>query len=474
MFFQRYYLDCLSHASYMIGDEQTKSAVVVDPQRDIAIYEADAVEHGLTIKHVVLTHFHADFVSGHIELRDRFGAQIYFGAKAEAEFEFHPLHDGDQIDLGSVRLHALETPGHTPEGLSLLVYDDSFSTEQPYAVLTGDTLFLGDVGRPDLLASIGVTSDELATMLYHSLHDKLLKLPDETLVYPAHGAGSMCGKDLSDAAVSTLGEQRATNYALQPMSQDDFIAMVTTDLPEAPAYFGHDAVLNRQERPSLDSAIAESMKALPIDDVMSLASQGAQLVDVRDPIEFAGAHLKGSLNIGIDGKYATWAGTMLDKVEPIVVIADEDRVEEAITRLGRIGFDHVRGYLKGGMSVLSERPELVVQTRRISPSVLAGESQDSTIIDVRSEKEWSQGHLHNSLNIPLNQLGRRLSEIPRDGQVIVHCQGGYRSSIAASLLQKHGWDDVIDLIGGYKAWTTLGLPADEVESSTSTCSLPGS
>jgi glyoxylase-like metal-dependent hydrolase (beta-lactamase superfamily II)/rhodanese-related sulfurtransferase len=437
----------------MIADEQTKTAAVIDPQRDINIYVNDARERGFEIKHVILTHFHADFVSGHIELRDKLGAQIYFGARAEAEFEFQPLREGDSIKLGSVRLVVMETPGHTPEGISLVLYDDATDADMPKAVFTGDTLFLGDVGRPDLLASIGVTAEELAEMLYDSLHRRILTLPDETLVYPAHGAGSMCGKQLSDEAVSTLGEQRRYNYALQPMSRDEFVKMVTADQPEAPAYFAHDAMLNRQNRPSLETSLSQSLNPLELDRVLQLQDEAAQIVDVRDAASFAAAHLRGSLNIGIDGRYATWAGTMLQKDSPIVVIAEEDRVEEAIMRLGRIGFDNVVGYLQNGMLALDQRPELLSQTPRITAVAMHELEEKPTVIDVRTPTEWDAGHIAGSINIPLNRLSDRLDEVPATGVVVVHCQGGYRSSTAASMLHKAGRSNLFDLVGGYQAWS---------------------
>ncbi len=305
MFTQRYYLECLSHASYMFADEETKQAAIIDPQRDIDIYLQDAQEHGFTIKYAILTHFHADFVAGHIELRDKVGASIYLGERAQAEYDFTPVKDGDVVEFGRVRLAVLETPGHTPEGISILVYDLVKSDREPHAVLTGDTLFIGDVGRPDLLASIGVTEDELADMLYDSLRDKLLQLPDDTLVYPAHGAGSMCGKNLSDEAFSTIGEQRRYNYALQPMTREEFKTIVTAEQPEAPNYFEHDAILNRQDRESLQNTMQGSLKPLDLDEVLGLQADGCQIVDVRDAVDFAGAHLTGSINIGINGKYAT-------------------------------------------------------------------------------------------------------------------------------------------------------------------------
>jgi hydroxyacylglutathione hydrolase len=463
---QQYYLACLSHASYMITDEKTKTAAVVDPQRDIDQYLADAKAGGYTIKHVFLTHFHADFIAGHIELRDKAGATIHLGRRAEAEFSCVKLNDGDVIEYGDVKLEIMETPGHTPEGISILVYDLAKSHIEPLAVLTGDTLFIGDVGRPDLLASIGVTADELADMLYDSITNKLMKLPDATLVYPAHGAGSMCGKSLSKETVSTIGEQKRFNYALQPMSLEAFKKIVTADQPEAPDYFVHDAILNRKERVSLGAAMETTLKPLSLDEVLALGKTGAQLLDVRDGIDFEGGHLKGTLNIALSGKYATWAGSMLAQDMPIVVIAEEGGEEEAVMRLGRIGFDNVAGYLDGGMKALAARDDLVERTERITAPALAewlaGKRPDAgvppIVVDVRSEGEHAGGHIADSLNIPLTHLDERISEIPAGRPVAVHCEGGYRSAIAASLLQKIGRRDVHDIVGGYKAWLTTKLP----------------
>lgn len=461
---KQYYLGCLSHASYLITDEKSKTAAVVDPQRDVSQYLADAESAGCEIKHVFLTHFHADFLAGHIELRDQAGATIYLGARAEAEFPVTKLKEGERVEFGDVRLQILETPGHTPEGISILVFDLSKNAEKPYAVLTGDTLFIGDVGRPDLLASIGVTADELADMLYDSLTNKLVKLPNETLVYPAHGAGSMCGKNLSKETVSTIGEQKRINYALQPMSRKEFKQIVTDEQPEAPSYFVHDAILNRQERPNLDKILAESMKPLSVEEVLKRKEQGAQLLDVRDAIDFEGAHLAGAINIGIQGKYATWCGTMLDHKRPIVVIAEAGKEEEAVMRLGRIGFDNVDGYLAGGMDALRNHSELVHKIERVTAVALQEllhTNTPPTVVDVRSEKEWKTGHVAGSLNIPLNHLRERISEIAKDRAVVVHCEGGYRSAIAASLLAGAGRSDVYDMVGGFKAWSAsrLGVEA---------------
>lgn len=455
MIFKQYYLGCLAHASYLIGDEGTRTAAVVDPQRDIDQYLQDAEDRKLRIRYVVLTHFHADFVAGHIELRDRVCAEICLGAKAQAEYAFRPLHDGERLEFGQVRLEILETPGHTPEGVSILVYDLAKDDEEPDLVLTGDTLFIGDVGRPDLMASVGVSAAELAGQLYDSLHEKLLPLPDQTLVYPAHGAGSMCGKHLSTDTVSTIGVQRRYNSALQPMSREEFIEMVTADQPEAPQYFGFDAMLNRSERPSLERVLETEVKALSVDEVLRVQAAGGQVIDVRDAADFAGGHLTGSLNIGLGGKFATWAGTILDKSRPIVIIAEPPREVEAAMRLGRIGFDRVAGYLEGGMQAFASRPGLVSRSERITAATLAERVQAQEplcILDVRRPSEWQEKRIEGSLNIPVSHLEERLQELPGDRTIVVHCATGYRSSLAVSLLERRGWRDVMDLVGGYEAW----------------------
>jgi hydroxyacylglutathione hydrolase len=467
MILKQYYLSCLAHASYLIADERTKTAAVVDPQRDIQQYLDDAAAGGYTIRYVFLTHFHADFLAGHIELRNQAGAQICLGARAGAEFEHLALQDGNEILLGDVRIQIMETPGHTPEGISLLVFDQTRSTTEPHAVLTGDTLFIGDVGRPDLLASIGVTADELAAMLYNSL-DRLRQLPDATLVYPAHGAGSLCGKALSKETVSTIGEQKTFNYALQPMPFEQFRTLVTAEQPEAPGYFVYDAVRNRQERPALDQTMHKALQALPLPQVLQLQQSGAQLLDVRDAIDFAGASLKGTLQIGLQGKYATWCGSLLNHDDPIVVIGD-DNEQEAVMRLGRIGFDNVAGYLQDGMQALQQHPEFVQTVPRITAAALADLRQHESpfVLDVRSEKEYAIVHLQGSSNVPLTHLRERLHQIPADRPVVVHCEGGYRSAIACSILLQAGRTNVSDLVGGIKAWIATKLPT--VPENTLTC-----
>jgi hydroxyacylglutathione hydrolase len=458
---KQFYLNCLAHASYLVADERSKVAAVVDPQRDIDQYLAFAEQHGLQIKHVFLTHFHADFVAGHLELRNRTGAAIYLGASARAEYEFTPLRDGDIVELGRVRLQILETPGHTAESISIVVYDLERSATVPQAVLTGDTLFIGDVGRPDLRVALGWSASELGGLLYDSLRTKLLRLPDESLVYPAHGAGSLCGKALSKETVSTLGEQRRSNYALQPMSRDEFVELVTADQPDAPAYFTYDAVLNSKERPTLEATLARELNPLPLDRALALQAEGAQLLDTRDPAEFAAAHLAGSINIGLVGQYATWAGTVLAHDRPIVIIADPGRESESAVRLGRIGFDHVTGYLEDGLRSLEARPDLTATTERVSPPLAAerlAAAEPPLAVDVRAPREREARRIDGSISIPLNHLSERLAELPRNRPLLVFCAGGYRSSIAASMLQRDGFRNVSEIAGGLAAWESAKLP----------------
>jgi hydroxyacylglutathione hydrolase len=460
MILHQFYLNCLAHASYLVGDERSRVAAVVDPQRDIDQYLAFAAAHDLRIAHVLLTHLHADFIAGHLELRDRVGATIYLGAAATAEYAFTPLADGDRIEFGAVRLQALETPGHTPESISILVFDRDRSDTEPYAVLTGDTLFVGDVGRPDLRVALGWSAADLGGMLYESLTKKLLRLPDASLVYPAHGAGSLCGKAISKETVSTIGEQRQVNYALQPMTRAAFVELVTADQPDAPPYFTYDAVLNSKERPTLDETLARELNPMTLDQVLALQGVGGQLLDTRDPVEFAAAHLLGSINIGLGGQYATWAGTILSRERPIVIIADPGREGESAVRLGRIGFDHVVGFLKDGLQSIGSRADLTATTERVSAPVAAERVAhgEAILVDVRAPGEREQKRVAGSVALPLNHLAERAAELPRDRPLLIHCAGGYRSSIAASLLQHLGFERVSEMAGGLAAWEAAKLP----------------
>ncbi|MGY1706193.1 rhodanese-like domain-containing protein [Geodermatophilus sp. SYSU D00697] len=452
MFFTQYYLDCLSQASYLVADEMTGQAVVVDPRRDVAEYLADARAHGLTIVGVIDTHFHADFLAGHLELAEATGAWIGFGQRAEADFPIRRLADGERISLGDVTLQVMETPGHTPESISVLVFEHA-GDEVPYGVLTGDALFIGDVGRPDLLASIGVSADELGRMLHRSVR-RLMSLPDSVRVFPAHGAGSACGKNLSTERQSTIGEQRETNYACQPMTEDEFLAMVTAGQPSAPDYFVYDAVLNRRRHPVFDAAAAP----VPLDVAQVLARQaaGAVVLDARDPQEFAAGHLAGSLNVPADGRFAETAGMVVRPDQEVVVVAPQDREEEVVVRLARIGFDRVAGYLREPEGAFLAVPDRVVQASRLTVPQLdeaLGRAEPPVVVDVRNAGELITGTVPGALHVPLAQLPHRLDEIPRDRPVVVHCAGGYRSSVAASLLRANGFADVSDLLGGFTAWS---------------------
>jgi glyoxylase-like metal-dependent hydrolase (beta-lactamase superfamily II)/rhodanese-related sulfurtransferase len=459
VFFAQYYLDCLSQASYMIADESTGKAVVVDPRRDVSEYLADAAAHGFTIEAVVNTHFHADFLAGHLELAARTGAWIGYGHRAEAEYPIHKLADGQRVDLGDVSLEILETPGHTPESISVLVYEHA-TDATPYGVLTGDALFIGDVGRPDLLASLGVTADELGRMLYDSIHHKLMVLPDAVRVFPAHGAGSACGKNLSTERQSTIGQQRLTNYACAPMSEKQFVALVTAGQPSAPGYFVYDAILNRKEHGLFDPAAAP--RPLSAAEFLADRGAGALVLDTRDVQEFAAGHLRGSINVPSDGRFAEQAGTVVAPEQKVVVIAPQDREEEIVTRLARIGFDQVGGYLRepeGAFPALADHME---QASRLTADQLRqalNSDQPPLVLDVRGAAERQEGLIEGSLHIPLAELPRRLDEVPAGRPLVVHCAGGHRSSIAASLLRHTGRTDVSDLLGGYGAWLLLPAPA---------------
>ncbi len=464
MIFKQYYLGCLAHASYLIGDKKTKTAVIVDPQRDIEQYIDDARKYQLDIKHVFLTHFHADFVAGHLELRDRVQATIHLGDKAQAEYSFIPEKDGDKLEMGDVRLEFLETPGHTPEGISILVFDLQENPKKPKMVLTGDTLFIGDVGRPDLMASEGISENELAGMLYDSLREKLIILPEDTLVYPAHGAGSLCGKQLSEETVSTIGQQLLTNYALQQMNREDFISLVTENLPQAPQYFSYDARLNKKEHPSLNQSLNISFKPLTLDEVLEKQKQGFQILDTRPELDFSAAHLKGAIQIGLGGKFATWAGIVLSPDNPIIIISEPGAEYESEMRLGRIGFDNIAGYIKGGMEALNERPDLLESVNSwTARDLLEHMTNDSpqNILDVRTPSEFKEFHIKEAKNIPLNDLGKQGTQFSKDKRLIVHCKGGYRSSTACSILQKNGYSNIINLLGGIEGLEKMGSPARE-------------
>lgn len=451
MIFKQHYLDCLSQASYFIGDETTGRAVVVDPRRDIDAYLATAKEHSMTIELVIETHFHADFLSGHLEMAEATGATIAYGDVAETEFESRGLADGERISLGEVLLEVRHTPGHTPESISVVVYEHDGA--EPFGVLTGDTLFIGDVGRPDLLSSVGVTAEELAGQLYDSIHNKLMTLPDDAILYPGHGAGSSCGKNLSTETSCTIGKQRAVNYAVAPMSKDDFISVVTAGQTAPPAYFGFDAVLNRELRPILDEHAAPA--PLEVDEVLALQDSGAVVLDTRGPVEFAFGHLVNSLNIGLAGRYAEYAGGVVAPDVDIVLVAEPGTELESKIRLARIGFDRVVGHLIDPMRSFMSHPEAVQQSSRLDvPGFLDARRDivDLQLVDVRQPGETEAGAIDGAVLVPLTMLNEQLSELDPDRPTVVYCAGGFRSSIAASRMVEAGFSDVSDLVGGYGAW----------------------
>lgn len=458
MIFHQYQLSCLSLFSYLVGDESTGRAVVVDPQRDISQYLADAETAGLHIERVIETHVHADFLSGHLELAQATGAVISYGSVTKTDFAVDPLAHGQRLNLGEVMLEIRHTPGHTPESISVVIWERT-TDAAPWAVLTGDTLFIGDVGRPDLLSSSGWTAPDLARQLYRSLHEQLLTLPDGTRVFPAHGAGSSCGKALSKATSSTIGEQRAANYALRPMTEDDFVEVVTQGQPVAPLYFAFAAEANRQHHELLDDHTAP--RALGIGEVLALRDGGAAVVDGRAPDVFASEHLKGSVNVGLDGRFAEYTGDVIRAGRPIVVVTDAGRETEARVRLARIGFDDVAGYLPAVEQLLAQRPDLAATAARLPATDLAAWSAGEPglqIVDVRNPGELAAGVVPGARHIPLAALIDRLAELEATAPTVVYCASGYRSSIAASTLRASGFDTVAEMLGGFAAWSATSLP----------------
>jgi hydroxyacylglutathione hydrolase len=454
MYFEQFYLGCLAHASYMLASQG--EAAVIDPQRDVEIYLQAAEANRVRIRHIFETHLHADFVSGHKELAARTGAQIYIGAQAEAKFPHVPLQDGFQLHLGKLRIGVLETPGHTPESLCLVITDEEKSPD-PWAILTGDTLFLGDVGRPDL--SKRFTPMQLAGMLYDSLHNKILKLEDKVLVYPAHGAGSLCGRNMRADRVSTIGTERLTNYALQIKNKHEFVEQLTNKLPTRPEYFLQDAEINRAGA----AALAELPPLCRIEPVemKKLIHLGKIALDVRPGEQFAAAHVPGSVNIALSGQFASWAGALLGLASLPVLIADSDAaLAEARMRLARVGIEDVAGYLESGVTGWKNAGFELASTPQISVEALQEQLQTDhlQVLDVRREAEWQAGHIEDAIWWPLDNFKAAPPEIRRDVPVAVHCKSGYRSMIACSLLQRAGFNHPVNVTGGFDAWQQAKLP----------------
>ncbi|SRR6266481_2957704 len=461
MYFKQFYLNCLAHASYLIGS--AGEAAVVDPQRDVDQYMHEAAAQNLKIKYIIETHLHADFVSGHRELKERSGAQIIFGAQAKATIPHRAVRDGEELTIGRVKLRILETPGHTPEGICVVVSDTEVS-ERPQKVLTGDTLFIGDVGRPDLAGAKGYTPQLMAGLMYDSLHQKLLALDDTVEVFPAHGAGSMCGKNLSTETSSTIGDQRKFNYALQPMTKEQFIKLLTTDLPEAPAYFSNDAEINRTGAESLTGL--PTVAALTPATVSKLAGDGLVILDVRAAADFGAGHVPGALNIGLGGQFASWAGSLIPMSSAIAIVADSDeRVAEAQLRLARVGLENIKGYLAGGIEMWKEaglEVDVVPQINVAELKELIATRPDLQIVDVRRPAEYESGHAPHATSAPLanlHDLIPRLNLKP-NVQTAVICAGGYRSSAGTSILRQAGFTNLLNVTGGTKAWIDEGYDVE--------------
>jgi hydroxyacylglutathione hydrolase len=459
MYFEQFYLGCLAHASYLLASEG--EAVVVDPQRDVELYLKAAVEHGVTIRHIFESHLHADFVSGHRELAARTGATIYMGAQAGATFPHVAVSDGFELKFGKASIRVLETPGHTPESICLVVTDGEKSTtaksDEAWAVLTGDTLFIGDVGRPDL--SLRHTPAELAGLLYDSLHNKLLMLDDRVLVYPAHGAGSLCGKNMRAERSSTIGTERLTNYALQIKSREEFVAQLTSNLPARPEYFLKDAEINRTGAAVLSELPA--LRAIAPLELQSMLSAGEIALDVRPNDEFAAGHVPGSVNIALGGQFASWAGTVLGlSAHPVLIAASNDQLEEARLRLTRVGIEVLDGYLDGGVAGWKQAGLAMATISQVNVCELAARlpAREVQVLDVRREAEWDAGHIENANWWPLDNFRVSPPEIDHDEPIAVHCKGGYRSMIASSLLQRAGFKQVINVVGGFDAWQQAKLP----------------
>lgn len=452
MQFKQFYLGCLSHASYYLGSNG--EAAIIDPQRDVQQYIDEAEANGQKIKYVIETHSHADFVSGHVELAERTGAEIIYGQRANTQFPTHKVKDGDELNLGDIKLQFLETPGHTPEGITVVASERS-DTATPLKMFTGDTLFIGDVGRPDLIGSKGFTAEEMAAMLYDSLHNKILPLPDETEIYPAHGAGSLCGKSLSNERWSTLGQQRRSNYALQPMSKDEFVKLVASDQPEVPAYFPQSAEKNLLGSAKLDDL--PKPKELSADEIDNFRGV---VLDVRSNTEYGAGHISNSINIGLGGQFASWAGTLIPIGTSIAVVAaDQDQIDEAVVRLARVGHENVTGYILIGDHDGSKKAIEQVSVERASELIESGE--DIQFVDVRRRGEHDSGHAKQSKNFPLDKLEREVGRLDPNMPTYVICQGGYRSSIGTSILENAGFKKLYNVTGGTAAWIAAGLETEK-------------
>ncbi|MDP4283803.1 MAG: rhodanese-like domain-containing protein [Bacteroidota bacterium] len=451
MLVQQIYTGCLSEAAYFV--ESKGEAIVIDPLRDIETYIQLAKENNATIKYIFETHFHADFISGHLDLTKKTGAPIVYGPNTEAGFSFHLAKNGEIFKIGEITLEVIHTPGHTLESTCYLLRDEN---GKPNCIFTGDTLFIGDVGRPDL-SSGNISKEELAGNLYESIQNKLMPLPDDIIVYPAHGPGSSCGKNIGPETQSTIGNERKTNYAMKPQTKEDFIKSVTEGLEEAPTYFALNAKINKEGYHILEDIIDKGLTPLSIEEFKNKIEEGYVILDTRKEEDFANGFIPGAVFIGLEGRFAEWAGNLLSFEEPIILVTPFGKEEETIIRLARVGFDKVSGYLNGGFNAWQNSGEKTDLIINIDVDELAMDipfDDNLLVVDVRKPNEFSEGHVKNAMNLPLAEMTdiAQIASLEEDQNIYIHCEGGYRSTIANSLLKRQGYHNVRNVPGG---WTKI-------------------
>lgn len=447
MYVEQLYTGCLAEAAYYI--ESNGEAAIIDPIRETEPYLAIAKQRGTKIKYVLETHFHADFVSGHIDLAKKTGATIIFGPNANPLYDAHITEDGDILYVGDVKIKVLHTPGHTMESTTYLLIDEE---DKHHAIFTGDTLFIGDVGRPDLAVKSDLTEKDLAGHLFDSLQNKIMTLDDDVIVYPAHGAGSQCGKNLSDEKQSTVGQQRQFNYALQPMTKEQFIDVVTEGLAAPPAYFPENVRINKSGYENIDHVMGRNLKALSVEEFKAVVSDGALILDTRLPDSFEKGFIKNAYSVGLDGTFAVWVGTLFDINQKLVLVTDEEKQEESVLRLARVGFENVAGYLEGGVEAWKSAGEVLETIDSVKGEEISSyQAKGLEVIDVRRNPEFDTEHIQGALNIPLKDLEQNLDKIDTDQQYLVHCQGGYRSVIASSILKRNGVNNFVNVLGGWES-----------------------
>jgi glyoxylase-like metal-dependent hydrolase (beta-lactamase superfamily II)/rhodanese-related sulfurtransferase len=457
MIIEQIYTGCLAEAAYYI--EHNGEAAIVDPLREVAPYLRRAEKSGARIKYIFETHFHADFVSGHVDLAEKSGAEIVYGPTAKTSFKSHIASDGAQLHVGGLTITVLHTPGHTPESATYLLSDEQ---GKPYCIFTGDTLFIGDVGRPDLAQQGTMTMEDMAGTLYDSLQNKILTLPDEVLVYPAHGAGSACGKNMSKETFDTLGNQRKVNYALAASSKAQFVAEVISGLLPPPQYFAKNAAMNRLGYERFDAVYEKGLNPLTPAEFEAMANQtGALVLDTRDPQQFAKGFVPSSINIGLNGQFAPWVGALItDLKQPLLLVTEDDKIEEAITRLSRVGYDNTIGYLQGGFAAWKadgRETDEVVSISAVAFEAAVSADPEVHVLDVRKPGEYESEHLEVTLTRPLDYINEWTTSLDPNETYYIHCAGGYRSMIAASILKARGFERVIDIAGGYGAIKNTSL-----------------